>query len=161
MNPNDYTEWLRTAYAFALHSPDPSTQNGAVAINHHGRGVSVGCNTFPSGLEVTPEKLERPLKYSYIEHAERNALYGALRGGDTVHTLVCVWASCADCARAIVQSGVTTLVRHAREDLTGRWIDSIKIGDEIMLAGGVEIVEFTGPLGGCEPVLFDGQLVTP
>lgn len=157
---DDYTEVMRRSYKAALSSPDPSTQNGAIVLDWEGNTIGSGCNRFTHGMAPTPELLERPKKYAYIEHAERNAIFSVLYGGKTLpHTMVCPWAACADCARAIVQSGIVRLVRHEREG--GRWSGSIEDGDRILRAGGVEIITIDGPLGGCDPILFNGESWTP
>ena len=159
------TDMLRGAYALALHSPDTSTQNGAIVFDSDLSVLGVGWNGFTPGIEATPENLERPRKYAFIEHAERDAIHDAHDGSNSPDShpavMVAAWASCADCARAIVLSGITTLVRHDREDVTGRWNESVEWGDEILRAGGVEIVGIKGQLGGCDPVLFGGELWAP
>jgi deoxycytidylate deaminase len=153
---------LREAYALALDSPGPSTQNAAITFGAFGVEIGSGVNTFTHGMEVTDDLLERPKKYTFIEHAERNALFDTLKNrGGRPHTMVAPWAACADCARAIVQSGVKFLVRHVRDDETGRWGQSIEDGDTILRAGGVDIIEFHGPLGECAPILFAGKMWTP
>lgn len=161
-------EALRYAYSFALDSPDPSTQNAAIVYNKDGQMISIGVNKFTKGVEITEDILERPKKYSFIEHAERNAIYGVLSSIDedvTIdpgpHVMVAPWAACADCARAIVQSGIQVLVRHKRDDGTNRWNQSIEWGDQILKAGGVDIIEIAGELGGCEPILFNGESWLP
>lgn len=156
----DYTDLMRHAYDVALDSPDPSTQNGAIILDSAGVTIGLGNNRFTIGMRPTPDLFERPKKYAYIEHAERNAIFSVLYEGRTSpHTLICPWAACADCARAIVQSGIVRLVRHEREG--GRWLGSIEDGDKILHAGGVEIITISGPLGGCKPILFNGELMTP
>lgn len=144
--------YLRRAYRNAQHSPDPSTQNGAVLYDAGFRKVlGEGCNALPRRVQVTDERLVRPLKYEVIEHAERNAIYdAALRGNGTLSaTLYCPWAACADCARGIIQAGITRLVRH--HDATvhgagGNWDESISIADVMMHEAGVEIVDIEGKL---------------
>jgi dCMP deaminase len=159
--PGWATEQLRRAYAVALGSPDTSTQNGAIVFDRDGMLIGQGCNSFTAGTTVTAELLERPKKYAFIEHAERNAIYSATRVGIPPATMVCAWAACADCARAIVQAGITSLIRHVREDTTGRWGESIEWGDEILRAAGVDIINVTDELGGCVPILFSGQEFHP
>lgn len=156
----DSREMLRMAYGCALDSPDPSTQNGAIVLDSNGRLIGWGCNTFTEGMPQTPDLFERPKKYAFIEHAERNALFSAARSGAYPHTLACAWAACADCARAIVGLGVRRLVRHVRDDDEGRWNESIEWGDQIMRAAGIEIVDFSGRIGS-KPVLFNGKLMNP
>jgi len=80
-------ELLHKAYEVALKSKDPSTQNGAliiVALDEPFRAGAVlasDCNRFPDGVIETSERWERPLKYEYIEHAERNSIFTAARKG--------------------------------------------------------------------------------
>ena len=96
----DHRQFFRLALAEAWGSPDPSTQTGAIIVDAGGRVVSGGCNDFPEGVAAKPERLERPLKYSFMEHAERNAIYSA---GEIVDTdvMYALWAACDDCARAV------------------------------------------------------------
>lgn len=156
-------EQLRAAYKVALDSPDTSTQNGALVFDGSGTLVGSGCNTFTYGMPITPDLLERPKKYAYIEHAERNSIFStvASRLGGRPLVMVCPWAACADCARAIVQAGIGVLVRHRRDDATGRWGGSIEDGDRILAAGEVKVITITGDLGGCDPVLFAGEPWAP
>lgn len=160
-------EWihtqLRNSYSLALGSPDPSTQNGAIVFDFFGDVIGQGCNEFTRGMVITDDLLERPKKYAYIEHAERNSLYDALSNGDgQPYLMVVAWAACADCARAIVQSGVRHVVRHVLDGTDDHtWKESIADGDAIMAAAGVNIITITGHLGGCEPVLRNGNHVAP
>lgn len=140
----DYTAAMNAALQCATNSPDPSTQNGAVLVGPDGDVLVGGCNEFAYGTEYTKERWERPAKYSYIEHAERNVIYEAARTGIRTQglTIVAGWAACADCARAIVQAGLDRLVRIPSNEQTthARWGESIDIGDVIMLEGGIEIL---------------------
>lgn len=150
---------LRRAYKIAALSPDLSTQVGAVAYSYDRQLVGFGCNDFSPGIPVTSERLQRPVKYRYTTHAEVNACIHGLRHGQP-HILVCTWAACSDCAKVMVASGILVLVRHAIEDPTGRWRESIEVGDEILRAGGIEIVEHHGPLG-ANPILMNGKRFEP
>jgi deoxycytidylate deaminase len=136
---------LREAYEVASDSPDPS-ESGMFFET-----LAQACNTFTKGVEVTPERLERPLKYSYIEHAERGAVFEAARLGVKCEGLVMVapWAACTECARSIVNSGITTLVRHkqASDRSPARWIESIAQADALLIDGGVDILDYDGDLG--------------
>jgi len=136
-----HMNYMHVALLAAAESLDPSTQNGAVLWT--GDGCVTACNEFPRGVANDPLRWERPQKYSYVEHAERNAIYRAARRGYRTEgaMLFAPWAACADCARAIVCSGITTLVRFGNTNTNERWDDSIRIGDEIMAEGGVKIVE--------------------
>jgi dCMP deaminase len=74
---------------------------------------STGYNSLPRGIrDDVPERLERPTKYLWMEHAERNAIYNAARCGTPLEgcTLYVEIMPCMDCARAIVQAGIREVI---------------------------------------------------
>lgn len=146
---------LARAYEQALFSPDPSTQVGAIIVERAGTlTLGTGCNEFPRGVHYTPARLERPLKYEVIEHAERNAIFDAAFNGRRCKgaTMYLTWGPCSDCARAVIQAGISRVVRHA--DATERamsaaspgknWSESTSIADIMLRESGVEIIEIHG-----------------
>ena len=149
MSDELYRELLRQTYKLAAVSRDPSTQNAAKLIRLDSPwSVNLwNVNQFPAGVQELPERWERPEKYSFIEHAERNVIYTAARAGVKTDGLamVCCWAACTDCARAIVQAGIKTLITH-REGDNGTWGDSIRIADDILKEGGVEVIVVAGKI---------------
>lgn len=94
MTPQQY---LLMAYKEATKSPDPSTQNGAVIVTT--AGTAADCNRFPERVKITDARLERPLKYNFIEHAERNAIFSAARKQLPLlgATMYVPWFACSDC----------------------------------------------------------------
>ena len=107
-------EWskyfLNIAEQVKLKSKDKSTQIGAVIVGDDHEVLSVGYNSFPRGAnDDLNERQERPEKYYWFEHAERNAIYNAARVGTPINGatmyLTC-YIPCMDCARAIVNSGI-------------------------------------------------------
>lgn len=141
----DYQYWMREALKEAALSPDKDTQNAAVIVSHAGGEIARGRIDYSPGVERSEQRSSRPLKYMFLEHAERSAILTAAGRGRPLAgaTMICPWASCADCARAIIQVGIHTLVRLQRE--TGfshpRWEDSISAGDQMMIESGVKIIE--------------------
>lgn len=131
--------YMNEALLEAKGSDDPSTQNGAIIVRN-GEIIGRGNNNFPLGVEHTEERWERPTKYQYVEHAERNAIYSAAMIGEFTAgaEMYCVWASCADCARGIAQSGIKKLIRL--ELPYEHWADSVGVGDILMKEAGVEVV---------------------
>lgn len=106
--------YMSMCYLVASRSRDKSSHSGCVIVAPDCTVRSVGYNGFPRGIEETPERQERPLKYQYFEHAERNAIYNAGRNG--VPVLGCKlyinWLPCSDCMRAVIQSGISELIVH-------------------------------------------------
>jgi dCMP deaminase len=67
---------------------------------------------------------ERPDKYKWTEHAERNAIYNSAAFGAPLVgcTLYCTHPPCTDCARAVIQSGVWRVVFvEFTEEMATRW----------------------------------------
>src|SRR5579859_1849886 len=129
-------DYIKLADYYAQSSPDPSRKTGCV-IQFYSKTLVHGFNTFPKG--VTP-RLERPEKYVYIEHAERNAIYAAAKLGIVLEgtTIYVNWFPCAECARAIVQSGIKKLVGYEPDWSEERY--GFKDARTILEEGGVEIV---------------------
>lgn len=144
MTDQNIIDSMHEAYFQASFSQDPSTQLGAVLLDEAGsRWIGVGFNHFPQGVDEKHWHGPKEGKYERVAHAEVSAILHAARNGHstTDSTLVCPWAACANCAKYIVEAGVTKLVRHIEHDPQSSWVKSIELGDEIMRDGGVEIVE--------------------
>jgi dCMP deaminase len=107
-------EWkeyfLGIAEQVKLKSKEQSTQIGAVIVGEHNEILSTGYNSFPRSLnDDIQTRQERPIKYYYFEHGERNAIYNAARVGTPINNSTIYITSglpCADCARAIINSGI-------------------------------------------------------
>lgn len=159
-------EYLEKAYEQASNfSDDPRTQNGAILVKGNNI-IGVGVNKFPTNVQKTAERLERPKKYQFMEHAERNAIYDAARYGFSVidSTLYCPWYCCADCARALVQAGVKRVVGHKQVFEAygeGAWTDSINAGNEILDEGGVVRDLYDGKIGNNISILLNGEVWCP
>jgi dCMP deaminase len=112
MNWKEY--FLGIAHQVKLKSKDQYTQIGAVIVGKDNEVVSTGYNSFPRGIDdERPERQERPEKYHWFEHAERNAIYNAARIGvstkDTTMYLTC-GLPCTECCRGIINAGITKVV---------------------------------------------------
>lgn len=112
INQHWHARFLALAEHIAGWSKDPSTKVGCVIVGPDKEVRAQGYNGFPRGVYETPERLVRPTKYLFTEHAERNAIYNAARVGTTTAgcTAYSTLCPCMDCARAIIQSGITTVV---------------------------------------------------
>src|SRR4051812_16278929 len=119
---------LRAAYRVAATtSNDPDTQNGAILVDVNGSRIGESANVFPAGVAVTPERLVRPVKYEYMVHAERGAIFSAARAGFRAKggALFVPWYACIDCAQAIIQAGISRVVGHRQclAKTPDRWRD--------------------------------------
>lgn len=103
--------FLELANNISLWSKDRSTKVGAVIISCNKEPVSFGYNGFPPGVnEDDNSRHERPTKYLYTTHAELNAILQADRNRLVGSTIFVTHFPCADCARAIIKSGITKVV---------------------------------------------------
>ena len=140
---------LRKAYIYALQESDDNvTMNGSLLFRP-GAGALLGsANKYPNNLTVLPHMRERPSKYDYIVCAERNLIYESSKKGISANgcVLYCPFVACPECAKAIVQSGVTKVVGHENimNIIPERWFDRIAIGLDILRQGNVEVVLWKG-----------------
>lgn len=110
-----YNYYIGMADYVALKSKDV-TKVGAVIVGPDREIRSTGFNGFARGIaeEGVPERWDRPAKYLWVEHAERNAVYNAARMGTPCKGCILVlnWypIPCVDCTKAVIQSGIVGLV---------------------------------------------------
>jgi dCMP deaminase len=143
------TDWHKRFFDLAFHfsrwSKD-STQVGAVAVNSEKRLLSMGYNGIPSGCDDNLEtRKERPTKYFYTEHAERNLIYNAAREGVNLKgsTLYCTMFPCADCARGIIQTGIKEVVAPKPNLELEKWGEHFKVTLELFKEAGVNYIEYS------------------
>ena len=119
--------FLAMAQLVSQKSKDRSTKVGAVIVGKDNEVLSVGYNGFPRCVDDDVEHRHgRPQKYEFTEHAERNAIYNAARQGIRLKgsTMYLNWEPypCPDCARAVIQSGITKVV-GTQHTFTGKGQD--------------------------------------
>jgi dCMP deaminase len=144
--------FLGIAEFIAQFSKDRSTQFGSVIVNARKAAVvSLGWNGFPRGIDDDiEERHERPLKYRWTEHSERNAIYNAASTGLTLDGCVIYiggrnengivsWLPCADCARAIIQCGIREIIIRPPEMDNPRWNDDWQVTVEMLKEAGVTV----------------------
>lgn len=116
-------------------------------------------------MEQTPECLERPLKYNFIEHAERNAVLKAAKLGVALEgmQMFVPWFACSDCARAIICSGVRRVVGHQRmmDATPDHWKESIAHAVTMLKEAGVETILIQESLPEAPVIRFNGSLWQP
>ncbi len=99
-------------------SKDRSSKVGCVIVGPDNEIRSTGFNGFSRGVnDDKDERHERPAKYLFTEHAERNAIYNAARHGTPLKgcRIYQDWIPCARCARAIIQAGLVEVVVDGRD----------------------------------------------
>jgi dCMP deaminase len=124
-------------------SKDRSRKTGAVIVGPGNEVRSLGFNGFPRKVNDSVDaRHERPTKYKWTEHAERNAIYNAARSGTS--TLDCRmysdWYPCMDCARAIIQAGISKLICKEPDWNDPIWAKDFAEVPTMLEEGGVQVV---------------------
>ena len=109
---DDY--FMGMAHLSAKRSKDPNTQVGACIVTPLKKVVGLGYNGFPTGISDDDfpwdghEDYEHS-KYAYVVHAELNAILNATSKLEGCTMYVSLFP-CNECAKAIIQSGIKSLV---------------------------------------------------
>ena len=146
----DYIGWdeyfMGVAQLAAKRSKDPSTQVGACIVSPDNKILSIGYNGFPIGCsddEFPWEKTDTTPdhnKYLYSTHSELNAILN-YRGGSLEGTKLYVTLfPCNECAKAIIQSGIKTLI-YDSDKYAGT--DSVVASKRMLDAAGVKYIQYT------------------
>lgn len=114
-----YITWdeyfMGVAKLSGMRSKDPNSQVGACIVSEDNKILSMGYNGFPMGCsdDVFPWAREGDAydtKYLYVTHSELNAILnyrgGSLEGSKLYVTLF----PCNECAKAIIQCGIKTII---------------------------------------------------
>ena len=114
-----YLSWdeyfMGVAMLSGMRSKDPHSQVGACIVSEDNKILSMGYNGFPKGCsddEFPWGREGEPLdtKYLYVTHSELNAILnyrgGSLEGAKLYVSLF----PCNECAKAIIQAGIKTIV---------------------------------------------------
>jgi dCMP deaminase len=140
--------WLKECLHDLRRSEDPSTQVAALIVIGAGMDgewvLAQAVNGLPPGVRPDQDRLERPRKYLFFEHAERAAIYAAARDGHSLEGATLYVTSeptafppCADCARAIISAGITRVVQRPYSGDWARWAESCNAALDMLREAGV------------------------
>ena len=145
---SDYLSWdeyfMGVAKLSALRSKDPNSQVGACIVDQDKKIRSMGYNGFPRGCSDDEFPWAREgdtldTKYAYVCHSELNAILnyrgGSLEGCSIYVTLF----PCNECAKAIIQAGIKTVV-YADNKYDGT--PSVEASKKLMNAAGVRYYQY-------------------
>lgn len=115
----DYISWdeyfMGVAHLSGMRSKDPNTQVGACIVSEDNKILSMGYNGLPRGCSDDEFPWEREgeemdTKYAFVTHSELNAILN-YRGGSLEGTKLYVSLfPCNECAKAIIQAGIRSVV---------------------------------------------------
>ncbi|MBO6158165.1 MAG: dCMP deaminase family protein [Firmicutes bacterium] len=144
----DYISWdeyfMGIAKLAAMRSKDPGTQVGCCIVGQDNKILSIGYNGLPMGCSDDEfpwarEGKDLETKYFYVTHAELNAILN-YRGGSLAGAKLYVSLfPCNECAKAIVQAGIHTVIYES-----DKYADTDKtIASKMILkAAGVNLVPY-------------------
>lgn len=137
--------FMSVAMLSSMRSKDPSTQVGACIVSLDNKIVGTGYNGFPNGCsdDIFPWSRDGgrlKSKYAYVVHAELNAI---LNSNSSVRgcTIYVALFPCEECAKAIIQSGISNIV-YASDKYADT--DGVKASKLMLDAAGVEYVGYSG-----------------
>ena len=166
-NIPDWDEWfMRMVYIIASKSKDRSSKIGAVIVNNN-QIVKVGYNGFPMGVDDDIAiRHDRPLKYSFVSHAESNAIFFAARDGAKTDgcSMYTNGLCCVECAKAVIQSGIKNLIYHRQfqdkwnEFRREKWDGHNEITTQMFLESNVKVIQFDRYLD--VKSMIDGKIIT-
>lgn len=157
-------KFFRLARFYALEfSKDTSTQVGCVLLNPRNAALlSMGYNGMPPGCDDNkPERLERPEKYFWFEHAERNAIYTAADEGVKLSGCIAVvtMMPCMDCARALARIGCVEVITHLPTgELFERWKETFSRTLELFQEKNIELTVLSTEDISCQSQAFSRNL---
>jgi dCMP deaminase len=139
--------FLGMAQYVAGKSQDRATKIGCIIVGPDNEIRSTGYNGFPRGLnDALESRHERPEKYLWTEHAERNAIYNAARMGTALkgcRAYVSMMLPCMDCARALIQSGIQEVIhddpKDAPPDMAERWSEHMTKSRVMLFEAGLRV----------------------
>jgi dCMP deaminase len=120
--------FIKLAEEIASWSKDVSSQVGSVIVRPDRTICSVGFNGFPRGVEDSQSAIaNRDTKLLRTIHAELNAILSAKESLAGYSIFVWPFQPCAQCAAAIIQSGITEVYCPYSDHLAHeRWSESFK-----------------------------------
>lgn len=135
-----YEKYFELAETHArLFSKDPRTKVACIILSRESVILSTGYNGMPRGL---PEVWEQPAKDLYVVHAETNAVYNAARVGACLTDSIAVVTlfPCLSCAKALVQSGVRTVVTKEPDYSDPKWGEQFRLSRKLFEKADVKII---------------------
>lgn len=139
-------KFMQLAEVVAGWSKDRSRRVGCIIVGSHHEVRVTGYNGFPRGInDSAEERHERPAKYLWTEHAERNAIFNAARVGvalDGCTLYVCTLHPCANCARAIAQVGIARVVCVPPNFTDFVWAEDFRVAQILFEESAVDVVYY-------------------
>jgi len=147
--PSREERYMGLAFWMASFSKDPDTQVGALIVSDENVPLGYGYNGPPSNFLDSEVSWKRPEKYSFIRHAEKNAIThssGPLEGA----TLYVTARPCTTCMLDIIAVKIKKVIyfplKPDKDSSLCLNEETAKATEEKAKKGKVDLVEFDGNL---------------
>jgi dCMP deaminase len=141
-------KWDKRFLGLCVHlsawSEERGRRVGSVIVGDGNVILSTGYNGLPRRVSALPDnRHDRAAgeKYLWFEHAERNAIYNAARigvplAGARIYSNL---FPCADCTRAIIQSGIVELICYQPPEGDANFGRSMSVAMQLLEETGVKV----------------------
>lgn len=123
-------------------SKDRSRGVGCIFVGSANEILATGYNGFPRGVDDdVDERHEKPAKYDWTEHAERNAIFNAARSGAKLHGAEAYVSlfPCVACARGIIQVGAASVITAKPDVSDPKWGREFQLSTDMLAEAGVAL----------------------
>jgi dCMP deaminase len=148
--PSREDRYMGLCFWYASFSKDPRTQNGAIIVTSENIPLGMGYNGPPKEILDLDVDWDRPQKYPFIKHAERNAIDHSCRTLMKGSTIYVTAVPCHDCMLDIVDAGIKKVVYFkGKHHDTGSMCanpQELTLAEEIAKLGHVTLQEYQGNL---------------
>jgi dCMP deaminase len=130
-------------YNAELFSKDPNTKVGAIILpQDFSRILTTGINGFPRKFGDVSERWQKPQKYTWVAHAEVNAVCNAARTGIPLDNSVAVITMfpCSNCTKTLIQAGIKKIYVPSPDFSDPKWGEDFKISKTMLDEVGVDIM---------------------
>jgi dCMP deaminase len=148
--PSREDKYMGLCFWYASFSKDPRTQVGAQIVTMSNEPLGYGYNGPPKQIIDTDIDWDRPQKYPYIKHAERNAIDHSDKEKLAGATIYVTAMPCPDCMLDIIGAGIKKVIYYkgAYHDSASLCGDEkvLSLSEEMVRTGNVMLLEFKGNL---------------
>lgn len=161
-DPKWHSRLMRLAREASSWSKNPDGYVGCAIASPDMRQLSLGYNG-PPGLadDAAYAALTKEQRREVTVHAELNALLNSRHGDHRGWMLATTTPPCIDCAKAIVQAGLGTVVIPHLPSETSSWYRSQTLALRLLIASGVGVFICADPRGETSERLLRVEGLTP
>lgn len=155
--------FMSLVYLIAKKSKDPRSHVGAVIVGPDKTIISLGYNGLARNIEYKLHRIIKPDKKYYFEHAERNAIYNSIRNHSIIQnsTMYTNGIPCPGCARAIIQTGIKTVIIDETwdKDLSPERTIESNITKDLFFDANINLEIWSGEIASKIEKFQDGEVI--